>query len=285
MAADQPAGAVTVAPQAGSLLRPRGELFITGEDNLRVTIVNALVGVVVTIAGRVYDPVAGVIIPFHRTITPASNRTATTAVIPLGSGFVLDLTAYASTGAPLSGQTYVVLTLVRGLSGPLVQLAMLAGDYITSVQALCWPGSSPKSSIVGEPYVRAISGTTPGAGVEITETCPTGARWCVVSFLAGFVASAAGVDRQMILQHHSSAIVRAESVAIKGVPPSGSGNLTWAPGLTDIADASGTHFSSAWIADNRLIAGDTLKTSTNNIQPGDQWTAPFYVVREWLEVP
>lgn len=256
----------------------------TGEDNLRVVILNSQPGIVVTLDGRfVEEKSPGTASPFTQAFVPTADRLPTTFDFPIGVGFLLNVSVSVTAGNPLVGQTYVMVQVIRGLRGATQVLGSLLGGHITARQHLAYPGSPIRSSTDGEPFVRALTGSVPAAGAELNETVPAGARWSLVSWLAGLVVTAAAGDRQAVLVHASSGLPRAESVAVSGVPPSGSANLSWAPGLPTIADVGGVHFTSGWLIDNRLLAGDTLKTSTRNLAAGDQWTAPFFVVREWLE--
>jgi hypothetical protein len=60
---------------------------------------------------------------------------------------------------------------------------------------LAFPGVPIASPLDGGGALRSIAGTTPGAGAEISETVPTGARWELLAFQATFVTSAAAANR------------------------------------------------------------------------------------------
>src|SRR5439155_18890058 len=111
----------------------------------------------------------------------------------LGKGAILNLTVFASAGAPLMGQTYVIVQLIKGLTGATIVLGTLLGGYLTATQALGWPGSPIISSTDGEGCTRLIVGTTPAAEANILETVPTGARWELLSLEASYVQGAGGV--------------------------------------------------------------------------------------------
>lgn len=256
----------------------------TGEDNLRVVILNSQAGVVVTLDGRfVEEKAPGTTTPLTETFTPTADRLPTTFDFPVGVGFLLNVSVVVSSGAPLVGQTYVMVQVIRGLRGATLVLGCLLGGYITAMQHLAYPGSPIQASTDGEPFVRRLTGSQPAFGAQILETVPVGARWQLLSFLAGLVTDATAVVRQPILTQRSGGSLVAESIIAGGVPASIGANVTWAPGLTSQTDATGVHLHTAFPTDNKLLAGDQLQTSCNNMQAGDRWTAPNFLVREWLE--
>lgn len=285
MADTLPAGAIPVAPEAAAAIVPRFDLYTTGEDHLRIMAVNSLAGVVLTIAGRSWDPLRRVILPITRTLTPTSDRTTSQILIPLAAGFLLDMTVFASVGTPVTGQTYVMVQLVRGLTANAPQLGMLASDYITSQQCVCWPGSQPKSSTEGEPYVRTIVGTQPAVGVEIAETVPTGARWELIAFSA-FLTKSAILGGPMQLRRANGANLAWQAICSHNHNAGAAITYVFAQGWsTVIAGPPGSGTSNSTIPNTSLLtAGDVLRTSLIN-DAGDQWSAPILTVREWLEVP
>lgn len=285
MADDAAAAAIAVEDAAAQIIRPRGELFVTGEDHLRLMVVNALVGVVLTLAGRTWDPTRRVIVPFLRTIAPTADRTANELRIPLAAGFVLDLTVYASTGAPVSGQTYVMVHLVRGLEANAVQLATLASDYATSMQCVCWPGSAPKSSTEGEPYIRAITGTTPAAGNDLLETVPAGARWELLALRALLSTSGVAGTRSIVGQFTSGGKLVAEAISQYGTAPAAFASETFAANVVSAQSTNLVRRMDPIPSPLILGAGSTIATLTLGIDAADQWTQPALLVREWLEVP
>src|SRR5213592_1900599 len=165
-----------LASAGGRIIASPFQFYVTGEDHLRVISVNSLAGVRLKLQGRFIDT-SGKLDAFSYDHIPTSDRTATTTMHQLGVGAVLNLTVFASTGAPVSGQTFVIVQLTRGLGAAAIVLGTLLQGYVTSAQHLGWPGSPIVTSTAGEPLIRKIVGTTPGAGNNINETVPTGARW------------------------------------------------------------------------------------------------------------
>jgi hypothetical protein len=149
---------------------------ISDGDSLRITTVCSQPGVVLEIHTRRFYKQTGVTID-RLVHAPNSDRTVKTDDYPLAAGFVTNVTVFAASGSPLIGQCYVKLQLLRGIGAGAFVMGTLLGNVVTQTHAAGWPGSPIVSPLEVEPYVRFIVGTKPGAGAEITEMCPTNARW------------------------------------------------------------------------------------------------------------
>jgi hypothetical protein len=260
------------------------QFVTTGEDNLRVTVVNSLIGCRVAIQGRRIDQ-DGAVLPIAFSFTPTSDRIASSQIFPLGVGAIVNLAVWASSGTPRIGQTFVIVQLVRGREGGIELLGTLLQGYVTSTQGLGWPGSPIESSITGPGFIRNIQATTPAPSNQIAEYVPTGARWELLGFTAIFVSDASVIVRTPML-----------------FADAGYGQIFF--GLTNLAfGASEVHainWSSGYggppltqypftvcpiAASMPLLAGAVIQTSVLGMTAGDTWTQPHFTVREWLEVP
>jgi hypothetical protein len=206
----------------GRILPSPSSFYVTGEDNLRIVSVNAVVGVSLKLQWRLADS-RGVAVPNSVDHTPNTDRTLRHEEYTLGVGQLLNVTVFASAGSPNIGQTYVLVQLVRGSGSAAIVLGTLLGGYVTTTQALGFPGSPIVSSTSAEPAVRLINGTTPPAGVDFSEQCPTGARWQLLSLAAKLQTSAVAATRS------PAVMVRARHVGwcnvYSGVDGRGHGNL------------------------------------------------------------
>lgn len=269
--------------QEGVPLAEPGAFFVTGEDNLRLNSWNSLAGVVLTISVRFLNS-DGSIVPYTILHTPNTNRTKATLDIPLGIGFPLNVQVFASSGAPLIGQTFVQAQIIRGLGGATVALATLLQGYVTAVQATAWPGSPIRSSLETEGALRSVTGTTPAAGADINEVVPTGARWDMLYFLAQLSTSAAVANRrvQFTLDDGINGYGRVSSNT--NIAANGLGRFCLAEGGPVIADATLNVFMLPLAVNHRLPPGAHIRSVTNLIDVADQWSTPQYLVREWLDI-
>lgn len=268
--------------QTGRPVVEPGAFLCDGNVSLRVNVWNALTGVTVTIRMR-FLGIDGQEVDNSFDVTPATNRTKTSLDFALGVGFPLNIIAFASAGAPTIGQTFVQVQLVRGSGGAALPMATLIQSYCTSVQTLSFPGSPILSSLEGAGAVRVITGTQPGAGVEVTETVPAGARWQVLSFLGRFQTSAAVAARVPGLLIDDGANILFGGGPNSNQPASQTVKHIWAPGNTMVTSIDGSYVLVPMPIGLTLSAGARMRTLTSLIDAADQWSQIVYLVREWLE--
>lgn len=275
-----PGGALDQALTAAAQRAPHA-LYVTGEDQLRLTVLNALAGVTVTVRGR-FEDLEGRVTPFSTALVPASDRTASSVTVRLGTGWLLSANAIVTVGAPLTGQTFALLSLIRGEGTAAIELATLATAYITTAQRAGYPGSPIVSSLDGGGAIRSIAGATPAAGAEISETVPTGARWEVLAFKTDFLASGVAGNRIPHLLFDDGANVYA-SLGLNNTITAGQlRTMTWAQGLPTVFVATSDRAMSSLPTNNRLAAGHRIRTASS-LDAADTYLAVRYVVREWLE--
>src|SRR5439155_24716134 len=181
--------------EATRILAPPSQGYVDVNDNLRITSFNSQTGVIVTVSGRFYDLDARRIQTFSRTHTPNTDRTVKQSREKLGRGYLLNLMARATSGAPLYGETFVLLEIVRGETGTADVLGVHGADFVTLRHGVAFPGSPIVSPLSGQGYCRVVTGATPAAGAEINETVPNGARWELIAFYFQFVTSATVANR------------------------------------------------------------------------------------------
>jgi hypothetical protein len=268
----------------GRILPSPSSFYVTGEDNLRIVSVNAVVGVSLKLQWRLADS-RGVAVPNSVDHTPNTDRTLRHEEYTLGVGQLLNVTVFASAGSPNIGQTYVLVQLVRGSGSAAIVLGTLLGGYVTTTQALGFPGSPIVSSTSAEPAVRLINGTTPPAGVDFSEQCPTGARWQLLSLAAKLQTSAVAATRSPALWFARGTSVGATYIPVSTVGATEIWRLCWASGSgsggTSVSFTAHTGIG----AQQLLTGGDYFQSVVTGMQAGDQWSAVVYYVREWLEVP
>lgn len=256
--------------------------YIRGDETLRLTVYNAASGVRLRMSGRRFDR-SGELSSFSDQLTPTTNRVATTFDKPLTEGWLLSVAVRVDAGAPIDGQCYAVVEIGLGTGNQFVPLDVLVSDTITAAHRVAWPGTPLRGPLEGAGALRAIAGTTPAAGAEISETVPTGARWELLSLTATLTSSATVANRHAVLVLDDGATPyfrvgistnQAASLAI---------NYNYAQGVGSAALDGGVQFITPIPAGVRLASGHRVRTLTTNLQVGDQWSAVEYLVREWIE--
>lgn len=264
-------------------------LYLTGEDRLKLTVRNAAAGVTVQLTGRLLaapeseddDPPR--VQAFAQTLVPATDRSSSTILLPLGEGWLLDAEVIVTAGTPLVGQCFAQLSLVRGDAGATLDLVTLAAGYITALQRLATPGGSIAGSLEGGGALRSITGTDPAAGAEISEAVPSGARWQLLAFAADLVTSATAANRVPALVIDDGANVYARISLNQNETASKTWRNAWLSGAAVQADTTNLILVASLPTPLYLGAGHRIKTVTAALDAGDNWSAPQYLVREWIE--
>jgi hypothetical protein len=256
--------------------------YLRRDENLRVTSYNAVAAVTLTIRSRVFNLDAA-ILDASDTHIPNTDRSAKTSIIRTDEGWLLDGQVALSGAAPQKGQCFVVVEILRGESAAAVATRVLCAGYVTAKQPLLFPRDAIGDSLDGQGALRSITGTTPAAGANLTETVPTGARWLLLAFHYRLTASAVVATRvaDLILDDGANIYYRA--------PPQATQTATQVmdysagAGVGSGFSNSSNEFLIALPVDNRLGAGHRIRTSITALDAGDQISQVQYLVREWIE--
>lgn len=259
------------------------QFYSTGEDYLQVKSACSVAGVTLAIRARIVGP-TGSVNAEGWSHTPNSDRSVKSDVFDLGVGALLNLSVFASSGTLLIGQCYVMVNLVRGSGAAGVIVATLLAGVVTTTQALGWPGSPIVSSTSVEPAIRDITGTQPGPGLAIVETCPTGARWELIELGAVFVTSNAVGNREVFFEVDYGVTAALQIVSPVIQAPSNSYRYSLAQNLPLASAVVANNLSLPLPQRHFLVAGDRFLLISTLTAGNDQWSAPLYQVREWLEV-
>lgn len=268
-------------PIPGASVMSPSPFYLTGEEALRVSAASPVTLSTLAVSGRVLLP-DGTISVFSDTFALSTSRTLQTKTLPLPEGWLLGVSVRASTGSPSVGQTWALLELVRGLGSSPQVLQTLAMGSLTANTPLAWPGGALEGPTRGGGWIRSITGTDPAAGAEISETVPTGARWKIVSIEFTLVTDATVANREPILTLDDGATEWFRSGPSAVIAATGTvRNVAAAFGAPP---AAVTNFRSILLPpDLVLSAGFRIRTSTTNLQAGDNYGAPVLLVTEWLE--
>ena len=162
----------------------------------------------------------------------------------------------------MTGQTFVQLSIVRGLSGGVEDLATLAAGYVTATQRLAYPGSKVVNTLDGGGALRSITGTTPAAGAEISESVPTGARWELIAFRTQFVTDANAATRTIRLLLDDGTNIYAHSSTNLGQTAGLTDIYAWEQGLMTPFVGQVNAALAGLPVNNRLGAGHRIRTVT-----------------------
>lgn len=267
----------------GRILPSPAQFYLTGEDQLRIVSACALTGVTIEIRARIAD-FEGETKAEKWTHIPFTNRSVRTEDFPLGTGSLLNVTAFASGATPRIGQAYVQIQLIRGFGTGALVLGTILGGYVTSTQAMGWPGSPIQHSLESGGYTRTINGSAPAAGVDINETVPTGAEWQLLMLQAQLTTAAGGTNRIPVLNLAPDGTQLSVSATPTTVAPSASGTFNWNIGMPLAVQVQPGINIGGLPTEIRMHAGGSFFIQTSALAAGDQWSAPRYLVREWLEV-
>lgn len=256
--------------------------FVTADDVLRIRSYNSLAGVELRVEGRIVLT-DGRVVPFSERHAPNSDRSEGLGFVTLAEGLLAHVSVRVSSGAPTRGRCFVIVEIVRGRSSAAQSLAPLVSDYVTANCRAGWPGGVLRSSLEGPGWVRAIASTDPAAGVEISETVPTGARWRPLSLDAPLVTDATVANRDAVLTIDDGANILAESATAANQAASLTRRYSFM-----VNTSRGAAATAALIQGNMpellMAAGFRIRTVTTNLQAGDNWGAPFLLVEEWLDI-
>jgi hypothetical protein len=258
-----------------------GGLYLTGDDNLRITTIGALAGAVLAIEGRLVSP-EGVPVPFAERHVPSSAYASLSQIIPIAEGILTHLQVRATTGSALRGHVFAIVEVVRGGGTNAQPLGTILQGYVTATQRLAWPGSPMESSTAGAGRLRSITGTDPAAGAEMSETVPAGVRWRFVSLKVALVTSAVVANRttSFIFDDGTNSLLQ----IYNGIAVAASAAQTYNVGdFGTFGSIAGTFSLVSAPATLILPAGARIRTTTNNLDVGDNYGAPQYLVEEWLE--
>jgi hypothetical protein len=202
--------------------------------------------------------------------------------VPLYEGWLLSFVASVTSGFAPGFFCFLQVALFR--SAPTAPQApasaLIWQGYLGFNAGNGYPGTPSKEIIDGAGTIRSITGGTPAAGADISEVVPTLRRWTLLSFRAALTTSATVANRTpaiftddgvniLFAVHTNVAQVASTTNTYYAAP----GNQFFNDGLSG--------FLLPFPTVTQLKSGFHIKTSTNGIQAGDQWTAPQYEILEW----
>ncbi len=209
--------------------------------------------------------------PFEVTHTPNSNRTSATSVV--GARVNRDgrvISAILEPAALKRGQCFARLRVLNASGN---QSDELCAGYVTGSKSVRL--GEFEDSTGGRGFIRTITGTNPAAGIEITETVPTNARWRILSVDTINAIGAASINVTLTITDGTSQKWRSAII----VTGTGTELIVWAQGVTlNEADL----FSTVPLFDGEIPEGFEIVTA--GISADDDYAAPQLLVEEWIDV-
>lgn len=281
MAIQPTPGSPAPPPATGAGLPPPWPLLVTPDDFLIATVRSSLAGAVLHIAARLWLP-NGLIAPYEQVIRPGSARALQNFSQQLHHGYLVSASVTALSPFPTRGQVLAALQIARPPVATFTPNWFLGQDYLTSMDAVYWPGGRNTPGVEGPGVLQSLAIANPAAGADWSQSVPTAARWLVRGGAATLVTSVAVATRQV-------ALVIDDGVNTLFTIEAGTTQLasltqvySLLPGQTT-ATLISTQLPIYIPPDLRLFAGWRIRTSTGAIQVTDQWSAIRLLIEENLE--
>ena len=270
-----------VIPPAFRFGLPAGAVYISDDEHLRLSVLNAAAGVRLAIEAR-FMAMDGSVQTIRAELAPTSDRVLSQTIAGLRDGWLIHGHVRPLSGGVRVGQCYARVEVVRGRTGDVQPVATLAQGYVTDSSWLAWPAADSRDSTEGRGCIRSITGTDPAAGAEISETVPTNARWNLIALFALIVTDATVANRipGLILDDGTNVFYQVGTNV--STAASTTGRYAWASGNGAFGETASNKIGTLPVP-MTLLGGYRIRTSTGSIQAGDNWGAPQLLVEEWIE--
>lgn len=286
-------------------ISPPSGLYIQRDDILNIGLLSNQVGEIIQGTFRILQPYPqipgqpdapppagggasrvgpGVITTDRFTVNyTAALRNNQVTSIQLQEGYLLSLGVQASV-ALQRGQTSVRITLNRGPGAGIISSVaqVLLSDYLYVGQPAGWPGGRQQQGTESTGFLHSLQVTNPAAGADWTFTVPNQSRMRVTSFNANFTASAAVANRQVTVSVDDGANIYWQHDVAVNITAGQAGSI-FGTGTNATTGANPLLLSVVLPPNLNLPAGHRIRSNTVNIQAGDQWSAIWFGVEEWLD--
>ena len=216
------------------------------------------------------------ILSFEHTTNADRSRKAETFTLPDWPQFI---TVYPDTAPVRRGECYVRLTLLAA-GAP---VGILSAGYLTDSKTITWPPGTFEGFLEGRGRVYVFLGDNPAAGNEISLTVPTNARWRILMIKLRLVTDATVIDRRVrIVIQNENGVTTFAANAGATQPENSDYYYYFGPHLPYLT--SPVRYTISYpMPTLELPQGYIIKTSTENLQAGDNYYRPWIWVEEWIE--
>lgn len=261
-----------------------GALFVDGNYALRLNAWSSVAGVTVALRSRFLRSADGQLVNSADQLALPTGVVLTTKDLQLSAGFPLNVEVFILSGAVVFGQCFVQVQIVGGQGGASLPLATVLQGYVSSTQALSWPGSPIQNSLDGAGLILSIASGAPGAGVDHLTFVPARVRWQLISAQSTFQASGAAANRSVSFGYTDGTNPLARTPFGSFVTAGQLLNLFWMAGLGAQVASPDLIVALPLPTNALLLATYGLVTTTGNIQAADAWGQLQLSVRQWIDV-
>lgn len=216
------------------------------------------------------------------TIAFTLSRSAQFKQIQLTECFLLSVAVVSNTASSATNISCYVAAIVSRLVPTAFNAAQsLCQGYSSGTMPISWPTGVNTTNVdcAGVPHV--LVGGAPIAGAEISETVPANAKWKITSIQATFTTSATAGNRFPAVTLDDGTFTFGTYPACAGIAAASQFRYTWLVGA--LLGPGGENAQVGSIpAETFLMPGFRIRTLTTGLAAGDQWSAPTYLVQEWL---
>jgi hypothetical protein len=284
-AGPQPSPIQTIKPAVSfqtDNVPPTQYLFVRDEDQLIIEAISNFANEPFTIKYRYLTP-QNEIKETTKTLSLAAAGAQAFFAIALAEGWILSIALQGQTlGANI--WLWAQLSIARqGFTAGFFPYGVFWEGFVPALYATGWPGVPSKEPSDGAGTLISIIGSTPGAGSDISETVPNDRRRELLAFTASLATSATAVTRDVFFTLDDGANVFFQGPSYVGQAPSTNQSYSVNASLT-VPNGRPGPVSLLGPIGISLKTGYRIRTITNNLQAGDQWTAPHYLVLEWPQI-
>jgi len=181
-------------------------------------------------------------------------------------------------GIPKRGEVYVIVGLQ--LAGHIV--GDLIKGYLSSTRGLDWPPTHFEDPLSGRGALKVVVGTDPAPGSELSETVPTNAVWRLLALRVTFTTDPTVVNRGVRLEFDDGSTVIFTTPDVVAQAAGETRTYFFATLGESRIGTVGKGVIQITIPDLLLSEGYRVRTSTVNLQAGDDFLTPTLFVEEWL---
>lgn len=265
---------------ASAGIQPAGGLYLQVGDLIKVDCWNSVGSVSIRLVGRVLRP-NGTVVLLNADLAPTADRLRNVFRIATVNGFLLGVTATISGNiAAFPGTLFMRASIVSNQAQDL-ETTSLFGGHIANDRPLGWPPGGVETPGSGPGTLRTHISTVPAAGSDCLLTFGNHFRMRIISAVATLTTSAAVATRtaRLVIDDGTNFTLLAGPGATQTAGQTVSYQLSSYP-VSVPASAPAVLWSAPPYLPIATLA--FVRTSTVNIQVGDQWTALVLTVEDWV---